>query len=250
VKKLLFLFLFVFLNAASVEYYLYSVNVDYKEYDDNGVYLDGESSSFGMLNGLGVKFSDKKNVFYYLKGEYAYGNTDYDGRTWGGIPLSYRENNVYLYTLEGGIHPFNNPYYMAFGYRFWNRGKSDYAGDYNEQYYWPYFGMGYDYVFKLQDTYVTADFAYQRAVDPKLETDFGSGAKLDLGLTEGLKFQVGGYFKIKRNVFFSVMYRYQFWHINRSASVNVNYNGRVISIHEPESYTRNQYLGAGVLYRF
>ncbi|ACM92153.1 hypothetical protein NAMH_1021 [Nautilia profundicola AmH] len=249
-KKLLVLLSFVFIHASNIEYYLYSINFDYKEYSSSGVYLDGESSNFGSLNGIGVKYSDRTSLPFYLKGEYAYGSTHYDGSTWGGTPLSLTKDGVYLINLEGGIHPFRNPYYLAFGYRYWNRGKSDYPGDYDEQYYWSYFSFGYFYIFKIRKVFLTTDFQYQLAINPKLDAHIGSGTTLDLGTTEGLKFQIASYFKYNSRIMISLMYRYQFWHINRSDPASVVLNGTTTYIVEPESFTRNQYLGIGVLYKF
>ncbi|GAB6073669.1 hypothetical protein [Nautilia lithotrophica] len=250
-KKIIAILLLVFLGYSSnIEYYLYSINFDYKEFDSNGVYLDGDSSSLGSLNGIGIKYSSKENISYYIKGEYAYGSTDYDGSTWGGTPINVTKKNVYLLNIESGFHIFNNPYYLSFGYRFWNRGKSDYPGDYDEQYYWPYLGFGYFYLFKINKLYLTTDIQYQYAINPKLDVYLGSGTTLDLGVTDGLKFQLSGYMNYDKNFMINVFYRYQYWHISRSSPSSIILNGTKTYIIEPESYTRNQYIGVGVLFRF
>jgi len=249
-KKIVLLFVFVFLHAANVEYYLYSVDMNYKEYDTNGAYLDGESSHFGELNGIGIKYTSKESLWFYLKGEYAYGSTTYNGATWGGTPVVLNKKDVYLLNFEGGIYPYRNPYYIALGYRYWNRGKSDYPGDYDEQYYWPYLGFGYSYIFKIHKLFLTADFAYQYAINPKLDTHLGSGTTLDLGPTEGLKFELKGLINYENNIMFTFFYRYQYWNIDRSAPSSIELNGNTVYIVEPESVTRNQYLGVGLLYKF
>jgi len=250
-KNIILVLMFCFFAYSSnIEYYFYSIDFDYKEYNSNGSYLDGDSSNFGSVKGIGVKYSDRSLFPFYLKGEYAYGSTHYDGSTWGGTPIRLTRDGVYLFTLEGGIHPFKNPYYLALGYRYWNRGKSDYAGDYDEKYYWPYLGFGYFYLFKVNKLYLGTDLQYQYALNPKLDVELGSGTTLDLGVTNGLKFQLSGYLKYNKTLMFTVFYRYQYWHIHRSSMSSIVLNGIKTYVIEPESYTRNQYLGIGVLYKF
>ena len=249
-KKLFLIIFSVLIYANSLEYYLFSINMDYREFDQNGAYLDGDSCGFGKLNGIGIKYSATKNISYFLKIEYANGKTHYDGSTWGGTPLSLTKKNVYIWNLEGGIKPINNPMYLSIGYRYWNRGKSDYQGDYDEQYYWPYMGIGYFYVVKLNKIFFTSDLAYQYAINPKINVHLGSGTTLNLGYTSGLKFQLKAFYPYSDNIMLSFMYRYQFWHINRSESGSIILDGSNTQIVEPESFTRNQYLGIGVVYKY
>ena len=59
-KEITILFLFlVFLNAQNIEYYFYTINMDYKEYDSSGAFLDGDSADVGNLNGIGIEPSEK-----------------------------------------------------------------------------------------------------------------------------------------------------------------------------------------------
>ena len=251
-KKLFFVLIFIkCLFSSSIEYYLYSIDMNYKEYDTNGAYLDGDYSDLGDLNGIGIKlYSNNLNYRYYLKGEFAYGSSTYVGYTWGGDYLVLYKNDVYMINLQSALFPGRKNYYLGLGARIWNRGKSDYPGDYNEIYYWPYVTLGYYNVFNLNLFYLSTEFAYQYAFLPKLKADFGSGTTLSLGTTTGYKVEIKTYFKYSSNLIFNLMYRYQMWHINRSDPAIVTYNNKQVIVIEPESYTKNQYIGAGLIYKF
>ncbi len=236
--------------AKSVEFYAFTVNSSYEEFDSRGNFVDGDYSDYGELNGIGVKLNSKNGVYYYLKGEFSYGSGTYNGSTWGGVPLIVKKDDVFLLSFEGGFFPYNTPFYISLGYRYWNRGESGYPGDYNEKYYWPYFGVGYHYLLKFGKFYFSTDVGYQYALNPLLKAELAGGIVLHLYDTEGLKFEAEAYFKIEENLMISFMYRYQFWHIGGSASENVLLNSQNVQVYEPESYTRNQYIGAGVLYKF
>jgi len=249
-KKIIILFFAILLYADDIQYYLLTVKVNYKEYADSGKFLDSESSSYSDMKGIGVRYDADEKIKYFLKGEYVYGSTVYSGSTWDGTFLSEKTNNVYIYNLQLGVYPFKNPYYISLGYRFWNRGKGDYSGDYNEKYYWHYASFGYAYKFIYAKNSICVDFEYQYAFDPKLNADLGEGVKVDLGVTDGIKFRIQDSYKYSENVILSISYKYQLWHINRSDTVNVNIDGVSIPIYEPESYTRNQYLGIGFIYKY
>lgn len=249
-KKIILFFLALFLYANDIQYYLLAVKVNYKEYDDSGKFLDGESSSYSDMKGIGIRYEAKERFYYFLKGEYVYGSTVYDGATWDGTPLSEKTNNVYIYNLQAGLYPFKNPYYISLGYRFWNRGKSDDPGDYDEEYYWKYISSGLNYKFNVSGIVFTADVEYQYALNPQLKAYLGNGVKLNLGVTDGIKALIKTDYKIKQNISISFMFKYQIWHINRSASSTVILDNQEVPVHEPESYTLNRYLGLGIVYKY
>ena len=133
--------------------------MDYEEVV-NGYIIDEDTSKFFDLNGISIKYSDNYILPYFLKAEYAYGKTEYIGQTQNGSPLNVTQKNVYILNLEGGIHILSNPFYLSAGYRFWNRGKSNYEGDYNEKYYWSYLGFGYLYLFYVFNINFKTDIEY------------------------------------------------------------------------------------------
>jgi len=249
-KKVAFVLIILSISyARNIEYYFYNLDMNYKEYE-NGSFLDGESTDFGDMLGVGIKYSDIYKFKYFLKAEYAYGKTTYDGSTWAGDPLSLRRKNVYLLNFEGGIFPYNKYFYLSIGYRYWNRGKSDYSGDYNEKYYWKYLGIGYNYAIEFNKISIEPELEYQYTFNPKLDLDLGSGGTVNLGKTYGYKAGLKFNYEYSEKISYSMFYRYQYWHISKSDSINITLNNLVIPIYEPESKTRNQYVGIGVNLKF
>jgi len=233
------------LYSAELNIYTFTVKMDYNEYSTDGAFLDGDSSNFGDLNGLGLKYTYND---HYLEAEISYGKSKYEGSTWGGDKLYLTKDNVSIINAEGGIYV--NRLNLFVGYRFWNRGKSDYIGDYDEQYYWPFIGVGMRNIYPYLDGEISTRLAFQYAIKPKLDAELGSGTTLDLGTTVGFKFQMDGKYDLGKNFYLTGFYRYQVWHIQRSDVGYVTIDNTKYSVVEPESYTVNQYLSLGVLYKF
>ena len=242
----MFRFLIIFIGVilfARVDVYTYSVKLNYKEYV-NGNVIDRDYSSFSDILGVGVKYSDR---FYYLKGEYASGRSTYEGSNTNGDYLKNRQNGVYILNVEGGI---GNYFYLIFGYRKWNRGKSDYVGDYNEVYYWKYWGIKYAYPFKFEDGSFIPEAGYRLAIDPKMKAELGSGAVFNLGVTSGTFIELPFIFKYNNNLSFKFFYRYEAWLINPSDEKEITIDNKTYIMFEPESFTQNQYLGVGLVWNF
>jgi len=233
---------------ASTQIYTYTPMIDYKEYVNSNV-IDKDYSNFGDLVGVGIYYiSNTRPAKFTIRFEYAGGESTYEGATWAGTPISNTQKNVHILNLEGavGIKYF----YLTLGYREWNRGKSEYVGDYDEKYYWNYFGIRYDYTFLFNKNIAfTPQISYQLAISPKLKVYLGNSPTLNLGPTHGSYIHLPLYFHTKKLTWF-VFYRYQYWHISRSNyEVLQTQNSREL-IYEPESITRNQYVGLGILISF
>ncbi len=241
-KKINLLVLFIaFLNADSLSYYFFSIKEDYKEYQSGSV-IDRDYSSFGDINGIGIKYI--KNYYYsqlYLKIEGSYGESTYDGAYQDGTPVKFHQNDVQIYNFNAGI--YSKPYLLELGYRFWNRGNSDDEGNYDEQYYWPYFSLGIKNFFYFNSFSIDYYLKYNFAISPKLKVYLGNNPTIDLGATSGFETQIGFNKKLNYDYSIGIFYRFVYWHINRSKSVNLYYEGKTYQIYEPESETRNQYLG-------
>ena len=240
--KKLSIFLGSILFAMDITPYFFSVKENYKEYINKKI-ADRDYNSFFDLSGIGIKL--KQNFFKaYL--EYAYGDAIYDGAYQDGTKIKAKENEVYIINALISI---GNPLSIDLGYRFWNRGKSNYEGDYEEEYYWPYLGLSLNYNFYFYNLSFKPILSYQYAIDPKLKILLGSNPTLDLGNTRGYKIELPIYYKIKNLKIFA-FYRYQYWHINSSKTYNLNIYNQIIPIFEPESKTKNQYIGVGLSYVF
>jgi hypothetical protein len=249
-KLIILSFFSVFMYAHNIEYYIYNVNLDYNEYV-NGKKIDGDSSKFGELVGFGVKYKGDNGIFpFFIKGEIAYGKSDYNGATQNGTPLSVKENNVKIINLQTAFFVYK-PFYVGIGYREWNRGKSDYEGDYDEVYYWGYINAGFDkHIQYNENLSFNLGLECQYAVNPKIDIYIGNGTTLNLGKTYGYKAEIDANHRINSKLVLNVFYRYQFWRINRSNEGFVTINNYLYPLYEPESYTRNQYIGAGLSFKF
>ena len=248
-KKFILVLLGVFLYSDNLKYYLFSINMDYREIS-NGYVIDKDQTNYGDLNGIGISYESYRFIPYFINAEYSHGTSKYSGQTQSGQYLETTNKNVYIFNINAGLHIFNNPYYLNFGYRLWNRGKSNYEGDYDEKYYWKYIGFGYKYIVKFSDFILKSDLNYEYALNPKLNVYLGSGATLDLGETDGLKFKFSADYKYSNNIMLSFLYKIQLWHINVSNVKTIEYNNQDIVIYEPESITLNQYLSIGLLFKF
>jgi len=263
-KKILLLSVVIsgLLMADSLEVSLSGLKFNYKEYSSGNV-LDSESSSFNNLYGINVRYSKEIGKFILNSNfEYNRGTTHYNGSTWGGTPLSLTKHNVYLYNLNliGKYSLFanktstgkNNLYVLGgLGYRFWNRGTSDYSGDYNEQYKWPYYLLGGEIKTQFNNKFVIGLQAYyQKAINPKMKSYLGSGATYNLGKTYGYRVSIPIKYALKTNYGIVFRYIYDYWKISKSDIQNVTLSGISVPTYEPDSKTRNQYLNIGFYYNF
>jgi len=253
-KKILLAGVAISLYASnSVEVMLSSLKFNYKEYV-NSTYLDGDSSSFSKMLGLKVSLTQKIKKFKLdEKFEYNRGETHYDGSTWGGTPLSLTKKNVNLLNakliasylmMDDETSLGSGQFYLSagLGYRRWNRGKSDYVGDYNEKYYWPYYLVGANIDETFGKVGLGIGYYYHKAINPKMKADLNGGNTYDLGKTSGYRIVVPLKYKIAQNYGVLLEYVYDYWKINKSNIIDGTY--------EPDSKTKNQYLNMGFYYNF
>lgn len=240
--KKISIFVAVSLFAMDFNPYFFSVKENYKEYI-SGVIVDKDYNSFFDLYGIGIKV--KQNIFKFSL-EYAYGNAIYDGANQTGNKIKAKENNVYIINSLLSIGKLLS---FDLGYRYWDRGSSNYEGDYEEKYYWPYIGISFNYNYNIKNFSFKPIFSYQYAIDPKLKILLGNNPTIDLGNTIGYKIEFPIYYQFK-NFKFYAFYRYQYWHINASNTYILKLNNQEYPIFEPESETINQYLGVGLNFNF
>jgi len=235
--RFLILFIAVFLYA-DVGVYFYTVKMDYEEYLNSSL-LDKDSTNLFDLNGIRVEVLESD---YFLSSEFAYGKSIYQGKTWSGKDLRLNQKNVTIFSLRSGYF-LNKTLYILGGYRRWNRGKSDYEGDYDEVYYWPYIGVGK--FFKINR--FSAFFEYQYGINPKLKVFLGSGAVLKLGSVNGLLGELRYKF-LFRGMVLEIFYRCWMWSVDKSNASEITLKNSSYNIYEPSSLTINQYFGIGIRY--
>ena len=253
--------LFVFASSNNVEILFSTLKFNYKEYQNSKV-LDSESSDFSDLPGIDFTFERffNKNKLN-LNFEYNKGSTLYRGSTWGGTPLKHRSKNAYLFNSRIMFGYFlkedvtdtgkGNFYFTSgIGYRFWNRGKSNYEGDYDEKYKWSYYLIGMN----ARDYFYNFSFAinvfYHQAISPKMEASLGSGATYKLGKTDGYRIEIPLKFSLQNNYGIIFKYIYDYWHIRKSDPEEVVIDGKTYSTYEPDSKTKNFYLNLGFFINF
>ena len=241
-KKIIFtLILINFLFGDNLNFYTFSLKENYKEFVYGNV-ADKDYNSFGDMYGIGIEYEKYfQNIIFSLNGEYSSGKKIYDGAYQDGTPFKTNVNNSYLYNLNAAVD--FRPYYIKIGYRFWNRGCSNASGDYNEQYYWSYIASGMDYRFMINKLFIKTDFQYQYAFNPKLKIYLGNNPTVNLGNTSGFMGKIDIGYSFDENKIFGVFYKYDLWHINASNNFKIILNNKNYTAFEPESYTRNQYLG-------
>jgi len=235
--------------AASLEVSLTSLKMNYEEINSNNRIIDSDKSKFYEMSGVRLKYRGNYFLNYYINFEYIYGKTTYSGATWNNLPLYVTQNNVYILNTSSAIFLFKN-FYLSIGYRKWNRGVSDYSGDYNEIYKWNYIGYGYEYFVGFSKILIVMNLQYQKAFNASLKANLGEGVELELLDVNGWNFASNLIYKLKRDVFLDLSYKYQYWYIGGSNVYSMILNSKTIYVQEPESYTRNQYLGVGLLYKF
>jgi len=254
--------LFVYASQTDVDLLFSTLNFNYKEYKNSQV-LDSESSKFTDLPGVDAKLTHSFNKYKIsLNIEYNKGSTTYKGATWGGTPLRNREKNVYLINSKMMFSYFigedvtnwgKGDVYVSggIGYRFWNRGKSNYQGDYDEKYKWPYYAIGLNLNDSFNNFEIGMNAFYHQAISPKMKAYLGSGATFDLGNTDGYRVEIPMKIHLDDNYGIIFKYIYDYWHIRKSDSKKVILNdGSSVLAYEPESRTRNSYLNLGFYFNF
>ncbi|NPA11073.1 MAG: hypothetical protein GXO62_02400 [Epsilonproteobacteria bacterium] len=244
-KKLALLCAVSALFAYEINPYFFSVVENYKEYY-NGAVIDKDTNSFGDMFGVGVRAKFGCNNWKHtLTFEYASGESTYDGATQDGEKIKTNQDGVEIYNFsyETGYRGF--PLSAVVGYRLWKRGKSRYEGDYDEDYKWPYIGAKLSFEYKISSFRMIPQFVYQKAINPQLKVYVGNNPDVALGDTDGYKFELPIYYNVRNYEFFA-FYRYQYWHIKESDPSLIVIDNQAMPIFEPESKTKNQYLGVGV----
>jgi hypothetical protein len=235
------------LYAAKINVYTYSLLLNYDEYV-NSKRVDGDSSSFGKIVGVGVRYEDKLSYAdMFFNFEISGGESTYDGMDMQGNELKTKQKGFSL--LDGEIGIGKRYFYVLYGYRRWNRGKSSYEGDYDEVYYWSYFGAMLTYGVKVEGISFNPSFSIKKAINPTLKVKLGNEPLLELGSTYGYSLNLPVEYKLDRFSLF-MFYKYSYWHIKASNPVPIVLDGGIYPIYEPESKTKNQYIGFGVSYKF
>jgi len=144
----------------------------------------------------------------------------------------------------GKIYPV-----IGFGYRFWNRGKSNYIGDYDEEYSWKYFLIGSVFDIDINKYNFGLNIQYQKGIDAKLKAYIFNGLTFKLK-TKGYKIEVPLKIKLDKNSGIALKYVYDYWKITDSSQTIIVIDNTGYILHEPNSKTKNNSLSIGFYYNF
>lgn len=239
------------------------LKMDYTEVDSSGSFLDKDSSNLSDIVGIeaSLSFPLSKNFNGNIYGSYHNGSSSYDGATWGGTPLSFTHTDVTIINMEGTIDydliekshssPLSMKIKTGLGYRNWDRGMSDYVGSYNEIYSWAYGIIGTNLSYDLnKNVNIGLNFDYKKSFYGNLEIGLDSKTNLALDNVDGMTFSIPVEYKISNSFSLITEAKYEIWNIKQSDPKNVVISGTPVTIFEPESETKNTYLGIKAKFSF
>jgi hypothetical protein len=137
-----------------LEFGLTYYNFDYEEEPDPPLKSTEEEWLPGLYLGLGHSIKDALYTKLFI--EYSQGETDYDGTTQAGVPLTDKTDNDffrfeidlgYTFSIDEG---FSLTPYTGYGYRSWDRGLGGPA-PFDEEYRWNYIPLGIKADFEITD---------------------------------------------------------------------------------------------------
>ena len=231
------------------------MDFNYTEYDDNDVFLDGET---GFIPGLVLKIKlNPQKIYTEFVGK-AYANTiEYDGQTQGGTPLKTKSDAVIVdMHFKSGLrfsHARNHGPYAGIGFRYWLRNirpgrdiNGNAVAGLLEQYHWSYGLLGYSGDFHISgNTTLGFDLRHTYMFNGKMDVNFlgyknYDNTQVDLGNRAGLRFAIPIETKIRTHRLILSPY-YEILDIGKSNTVRVTVDGvpTNTAIHEPRSETRN-----------
>lgn len=227
---------------------------NYTEYDDNNIFLDGET---GLIPGIVLKLKNKMGSSYTEWVGSAYYNTiKYDGQTQSGIPVV-TDSDAFITDAHVKLgQNFDHSYgrdqsiYFGLGYRYWLRNiRSGYTiyGDpvsgLLEEYHWFYGLAGYAVHFNSSaNVRVGLDLRLTQMFNAEMDVAFGGYDKItvNLGNKLGARLAVPIEIKSLKSSLFVTPY-YEILDIGKSNTVTVTSGGvpQGFAILEPRSETRN-----------
>ena len=235
---------------------------DYKEDIDP----PGKSTEKGWLPGLylGWTYNKKNDVYSKVFFEFSYGETEYDGTTQSGTPISFSDDNrQFLFRGEWNIgynfavtKNISLKPYVGYGYRYWLRGEANVTAtyaSYEERYYWHYLPLGVSAEFTISDKLVIEPNAgirwmfygkmraYISDLDPGYsDPEFKLGKKLGWYAEVPLRYKFSQYWSV------AVKPWYEYSKIGKSNDVDLTYYGYYDgTYYEPSSRTHQYGLNVG-----
>lgn len=236
---------------------------DYAEFDDNNVFIDGET---GLIPGVIVKLKTNKRIYYEWEGSVYYNQIEYDGQTQGGTPVKTDSDALIMDThfkIGLNLNPSfdrGQKLYGGMGYRYWYRNilsgrdinRNPVAG-LLEEYRWFYGLLGYEVHFDASNNVkVGFDFRLTKMFNAKMDVDFlgfkgYDNTSVKLGNKVGARLAMPVAIKMRHSSLVVTPF-YEIIDIGKSNTVALTRNGNLIDdnsdgfydgVLEPRSETRN-----------
>jgi len=245
---------------------LIGMSMDYREYDDKGVILDSEMSSFTGIVGSEfiLEYTDVYNnnyLQYGIKISLLGGETDYVGSLINsglgyGSYLSTTQNSIidtsifYMYTntFPNGL---DLGYGIGFAYHSWERALS---ASQIEVYKWYSIRPKISLTYNFSAFSIGARLEYQYAINPQMDIlanyENSSDATVNLGSANIVQVVLPVKYKINDRVLLFIEYVYEKQVIAKSDSTPYVINGNTETIYEPDSTANNQYAKIGATFKF
>jgi len=229
---------------------------NYKEYYKGDV-IDKET---GWLKGIRLHEEDTalRVINERLDMYFLWGDTDYDGvvintETGETTPYSSTTSNRLFYGRASLGHKFQVESEKGWkfeiwpavdvGFRYWRRELDTYT----EHYYWWFWGPSLEVGVQKGKFHLDTEVWYSKAMNPRLKADFGDASgTVDLGDTYNWGISLRGEYDISKRLFAYAQYTYSYTKIDQSDPEEI---GGVTFI-EPESKTKENFIGIGIGWRF
>ena len=222
----------------------------------NGATVDKDT---GSVNGVYTKLDYlSDNYAEYFLGypfmeayfKYSDGKSKYDGQTQSGAPFSFKENlEIERFGLKIGTRKYISDKRFVYGYfdvgkRVWIRGYNEIVRgvlSYREKYRWLYFGLGLGARREIGNRIVAGiegEFMYAPRSFRKMYAELLDGNTYTLGSVWGVELTLPLHYVITKRFTFDVTPYYTFWHIGKSNTEIVTWQGIPAGYaFEPESKT-------------
>jgi len=257
----LFILLFVvnLFAASKMEYEINFVGMkmDYKEYDQAGVLLDSEESSFSDIMGseLIYRYFVDENAFIDFDASAVSGDSKYTGSYLGsslgyGSLTSSTVDTIYDISLAyNKVNPTDFQSIqvlgaLGVGYRYWER---ELSSQQIETYTWYSLRARVGLIYIL-NTDLTLSFIgeYQYGIDPKMSAT-GFNDDFQLNSADILQLSIPLRYRVTQHIDINCVYVFSRQEIQESNRV---YDNSGTAYYEPDSTAYNQYLKVGIIFKY
>jgi hypothetical protein len=231
------------------------MNMDYKEYDRNGVLLDSEESGYSDIVGYEMAYGyylDKESMvnleFMSLSGDTKYVGSYLSSNAGYGSVVSRTYNeikDIYLGYSRTQLSSYGVEFYggLGIGYRYWLR---ELSAAQIEEYEWYSIRASAGVVYEHRDFSISLIGEYQYGIDPTM-TATGISDKFKLNSADIMELSIPLRYHINKSFDLACSYTFTRQKIEES---NLVFDSAARGYVEPDSTAYNQYLKVGVVFKY